>query len=56
MRHTWIAFFLLLSLAAAAAPVRPSAEELAESGLNPAEVGHFHFVAGKGCGRCRVFT
>jgi general secretion pathway protein E len=36
-----------------AVPIRPSAEELAESGLDPAAVGQFHFVAGKGCGHCR---
>ena len=36
-----------------AAPVRPSDEELAESGLQRESVQHYHFVAGQGCGRCR---
>ena len=36
-----------------AAPVKPTAEELTESGLDPAAVGHYRFVAGQGCGRCR---
>lgn len=36
-----------------AAPVQPSPEQLSESGLEPAAVAHFHFVAGQGCGRCR---
>ena len=36
-----------------AVPVAPSAEELHESGLDPAAVGHFHFKHGQGCGRCR---
>jgi general secretion pathway protein E len=44
---------LRLACPSCAVSVQPSAEELAESGLDPAEVGHFHFVAGKGCGRCR---
>ena len=44
---------LRLACPSCAVRVQPSAEELAESGLDPAEVGHFHFVAGKGCGRCR---
>jgi general secretion pathway protein E len=44
---------LRLACPSCATRVQPSAEELAESGLDPAEVGHFHFVAGKGCGRCR---
>jgi general secretion pathway protein E len=36
-----------------AAPVEPRAEELSESGLDPAAVGHYNFVAGRGCGHCR---
>ena len=36
-----------------AAPAPPSAEELGESGLDPAAVGAFRFMAGQGCGRCR---
>jgi general secretion pathway protein E len=34
-------------------PVRPGDEELAESGLCRADVQHYRFVAGQGCGRCR---
>jgi general secretion pathway protein E len=44
---------LRLACPSCAVPVEPSAELLAESGLDPAAVGHFHFVAGQGCGRCR---
>jgi general secretion pathway protein E len=33
--------------------VKPDAAELAESGLDPGSVGHYHFVAATGCGRCR---
>jgi general secretion pathway protein E len=44
---------LRLTCPSCAVPVQPNAEELAESGLDPAATGHFHFVAGKGCGRCR---
>jgi general secretion pathway protein E len=44
---------LRLACPSCAAPVHPSAEELADSGLDPAAVGHFHFVMGTGCGRCR---
>jgi len=36
-----------------AVPTEPSAEELAESGLDPQAVSSFRFVAGQGCGRCR---
>ncbi|PKO87888.1 MAG: general secretion pathway protein GspE [Betaproteobacteria bacterium HGW-Betaproteobacteria-12] len=36
-----------------ATAVKPSDEELLESGLDPASVGHYRFVAGQGCGRCR---
>jgi general secretion pathway protein E len=36
-----------------ATEVKPSAEELRESGLDPASVGDYRFVAGQGCGRCR---
>lgn len=35
------------------APVTPSDEQLQASGLDPARVGHYHFVHGKGCGHCR---
>ncbi|WP_455921046.1 GspE/PulE family protein [Pseudomonas putida] len=35
------------------APVSPDEETLLAAGLNPAQVGHYHFVHGKGCGHCR---
>ena len=35
------------------APVSPGDELLQASGLDPARVGHYHFVHGKGCGHCR---
>jgi general secretion pathway protein E len=35
------------------APSNPSDEELRQSGLDPQNVDHFHFVHGKGCGHCR---
>ncbi len=34
-------------------PVTPDEETLLAAGLNPAQVGHYHFVHGKGCGHCR---
>jgi len=36
-----------------AEPVRPSAELLADSGLDPKKVGAYKFHAGRGCGLCR---
>jgi general secretion pathway protein E len=36
-----------------AVEVKPGAELLAESGLDPEEAGGFRFVEGTGCGRCR---
>jgi general secretion pathway protein E len=36
-----------------AVEVKPGAELLAESGLNPDEAGDYRFVEGTGCGRCR---
>ena len=36
-----------------AVPVQPSAELVAESGLNPALVSHWKFRAGRGCSHCR---
>jgi len=38
---------------ACAVPTKPTAAELAESGLDPDAVGAYHFVAAQGCGRCR---
>jgi general secretion pathway protein E len=44
---------LRLACPSCATPVQPTAEELAESAIDP-EVGKaFQFVVGKGCGRCR---
>ncbi len=32
---------------------RPDEEMISQSGIDPAEIGHFKFRAGKGCGQCR---
>jgi general secretion pathway protein E len=42
-----------LACSGCAVEVKPGAELLAESGLNPDEVAGFRFVEGTGCGRCR---
>lgn len=36
-----------------AEPYEPGDQELADSGLSRASVGHYSFVRGKGCGQCR---
>ncbi|MFP3571423.1 type II/IV secretion system protein, partial [Paraburkholderia sp. SIMBA_030] len=42
-----------LVCASCSAPVTPTDDELLASGLDPKDVGHYHFVHGKGCGHCR---
>ena len=34
--------------------VQPTAERLADAGLSGSELGHFRFMAGRGCGQCRA--